>query len=262
MASNGDCSRRRDWCDSVESKERWSTEDKQRMEQEQEHRYGDEVHSNQEKRQWGEVLERLALVMADYSYMLQNMMTYVQEIDNELRPVLVSIRTDLEKSGTESLFLEETNKKGKMEQKIIVKLTGLVEGQEEIKSKLSKQSQIEDLTKIAETMTLKQNDQERKPSLRCYWCHEEGHLKRNCPQRINRRRTQSQVFRQYPQRIKKEWQSQPFTPRTAFRHRYNTDEMQEEMSMSWPIEGRNDTEVINTGQIRRENIIVSCNPLN
>jgi len=262
MTSNDDCSTRQEWCDSVEDKERWSTENRQRMKQEQEHLYGDEVHLNQEKRHWGEALERLALVMADYKYMLQNMMTYVQEIDNELRPVLVLIRTDLEKSGTESLFSEETNKKGKMEQKIIVKLTGLVEGQEEIKSKLSEQSQIEDLTKIVETMTLKQNDQERKPSLRCYWCHEEGHLKRNCPQRINRRRTQPQVFRQHPQRINKRWQSKPFKQSIASQHKHNVDEMHEGISMSWPIEGRNDTEVINIGQRRREKATVSYNPLN
>ena len=262
MASNGDCSRRRDWCDSGECNERWSTENKQRMEQEQEHRYGDEIHSNQEKRQWGEALERLASVMADYRYMLQNMMTYVQEIDNELRLVLALIRTDLEKSGTESLFSEETKKKGEMEQKIIANLTELVEGQEEIKSKLSGQSQIEDLTKIVETMTLKQNDQERKPSLRCYWCHEEGHLKRNCLQRINRRWTQPQVFRQYSQRINERWQSKPFKQSIASQHKHNVDEMHEGIRMSWPIEGRNDTEIISMGQSRRENATVSYNPLN
>ena len=57
MASEGECSTQQEWCDSVENKERWSTENKQRMEQEQEHLYGDEVHSNQEKRHWGEALE-------------------------------------------------------------------------------------------------------------------------------------------------------------------------------------------------------------
>jgi len=27
--------------------------------------------------------------------------------------------------------------------------------------------------------------QGKRPPLRCYWCHQEGHLKRNCPQRVN-----------------------------------------------------------------------------
>ena len=262
MASNGDCSRRQDWCNSVEGNERWSTENKQRMEQEQEHRYGEEIHSKQEKRQWGEVLKRLALVMADYSYMLQNMMTHVREMDNEFRQVLALIRIDLEKSSTESEISGEANKESKMEQELMTHLTELVEGQKEIKAKIGKQSQIEDLTKIVETMTLEQNDQERKSVLRCYYCHEEGHFKRNCPQRINRRRTHSQAFRQYLQGIKEGWQSQPFTPRTAFGHRNDVDEIHEEISMSWPIEGRNDTEVINIGQSRRENAPGSYNPLN
>jgi len=31
-----------------------------------------------------------------------------------------------------------------------------------------------------------QNNQGQRPPLRCYWCHQEGHMKRNCPQRNNR----------------------------------------------------------------------------
>ena len=262
MSSNGDCSLRKDWCEEVDDEESLSSNNQERVGHKHDCFHGNGTHVGQVKDKLEEELTRLTLVITENKRLLQDMLTSIQETDEELRLVLGLIRTDLEQSSTESEVSGEANKKSKMEQEIMTHLTELVEGQEEIKSKLSEQSQIEDLTKIVETMTLEQNDQERKSVLRCYYCHEEGHLKRNCPQRINRRRTQSQVFRQYPQRINKEWQSQPFTPRTAFRHRYNTDEMQGEMSMSWPIEGRNDTEVINTGQIRRENIIVSCNPLN
>ena len=31
-----------------------------------------------------------------------------------------------------------------------------------------------------------QGIQDQRPPLRCYWCHQEGHMKRNCPQRNNR----------------------------------------------------------------------------
>jgi len=197
--------------------------------------------------------------MLESQWLLREVLACIQETDNALRPVLELIRTDLKKSSTESL---ETNKKSEMEEEIMTNLTELVEGQEEIKSKLSNQSQIEDLTKIVEVMTLKQNEQERKPSFKCYWCHEEGHLKRNCPRRINREWMQSQVFRQYPQRINKGGQSQPFKQSIVSRHKDNVDGMHEGISMSWPVERRDDIEVRNIGQSNRENAVVRYNPLN
>jgi len=178
-------------------------------------------------------------------------MTYAQETDDELRLVLKLIRADLEKSSTESVSSEEVKKWNEMEQRIEENLTELVEGQEVIKSKLNHHSRTADLTKLFEIMTLAQRGQERekaiKPPLKCYWCHEEGHFKRVCPQRLNKER----------------WmQTSAFKQKIAFRHKQNFDEMHGGIRMSRPGEESNDTDVITTGQSSRENAIVSYNPLN
>jgi len=251
MAKDNGCTTRQEWCGLVKNEGRLPPESKQRMGQEQEHFYGDEAHSSQEKRQLEETLKRLASVMVEYRYMLQSVMTYAQETDDELRLVLKLIRADLEKSSTESVPSEEVKKRNEMEQRIIANLTELVEGQEVINSKLNHHSKTADLTKLFEMMILTQRGQERekviKPPLKCYWCHEEGHFKRECPHRLNKER----------------WmQTSAFKQKIAFRHKHNGDEMQEVMSMSWSDEESNDADVITTGQSRRENTIVSNNPLN
>jgi len=262
MASNGDCLTRQDWCVEMKEEENLPNNNRNRVGQKDESVQGNGAHYGQGKEKSEEELTRLTLVMSENQQLLRNILTDMQETDDELRLILALIRTDLEKSSTESLLSKEMTKKSGMEQEIMTNLTELVEGQEEIKLKLSDQSQIEDLTKIVETMALKQTEQERKPVLKCYWCREEGHLKRNCPRRINERWIQSQAFRQYPRGISKGGQPHTFKQGIAFRHKHNVDEMHKGISMSWPVDRGNDTEVTNMEQSKRENAVASYNPLN
>jgi len=208
MTGNGDCSKKRDWCAEENNEEYLSVTNQDRWGQKDESVQGNGVHYGQGKEKLEEELTRLALVMTENQCLLRKLLKDMQDADDELRLVLAIIRADLEKSNSESLFSGGVNKRSEMEQEIMINLTDLAEGQEEIKSKLSDQSQIEDLTKIVEAMALKQNDQERKPVLRCYWCHKESHFKRNCLQRINRGGMQSQEFRQHLRRINQGRQSQ------------------------------------------------------
>jgi len=66
MAKDTGCTTKQEWCDLAKNEGRLLPESNQRMGQEQEHFYGDEAHSSQEKRQLEETLKRLALVMAEY----------------------------------------------------------------------------------------------------------------------------------------------------------------------------------------------------
>jgi len=192
MAKDNGCTTRQEWSDLVENEERWPAETKKKMGSEQEYFCENKAHSSQGKTQLEETLQRLTSVMAEYRYVMNNVMTYAQETDDELRLVLKLIKANLEENRTESVLTKEEKERGKMEQRIMANLKELAQGQEAIKSELNHQSKAAEMTKFFEIMTLKR-DQEKekvvKPPLRCYWCHEEGHMKRNCPSRINRNRS-------------------------------------------------------------------------
>jgi len=253
MSSHGDCSTKQDWNEEVENAGRWQPNEQCRVGREN----VKGTHYDQAKEKLEEKLTRLVLVTTEYKWLLQEMMIKSKETDDEVGLVVKSIRTELEKGSTKPELTKEEKTRTEMEHIIMANLTELAEGQEEIKSTLK----IGGLTKCFEKVTLTQRDQENeiKPPLRCYWCHEEGHMKRNCLQRIQRNQFRRQngfwhkqnfnetyagTSRECPQQFNRErWMStQAFKQKRAFRHEQNDDEMH--------------------GQSRRENAQVSYNPLN
>jgi len=107
MASDGACLMSQDWCNEVDDEENLSTTDQGKVGQKYEYFRNNEAHYGQAKEKLEEELTRLASVMSENQRLLRDMLTYMQETDDELRLVLKLIRADLEKSSTKSVPSEE-----------------------------------------------------------------------------------------------------------------------------------------------------------
>jgi len=249
MASNGDCSTRQDWCDEVEEEENLPSNNQSKVGQKYENFCDNGAHFGQDKEKLEEELTRLALVTAENKRLLHEMLTCIQETDDELRLDLTILRADLKRTNKDPMLQEEVINWNVMEQRIITTLTELGKCQEKLK--LNNHLKSIDLRKLFKAITQMQRGQEEemvtRPPLKCYYCHEVGHFRRECPHRLNKER----------------WMQTPaFKQKIAFRHKQNAEEMHGIPSMSWTGEESNDEDVITTGQSGRENAIVSHNPLN
>jgi len=249
MTSEDDYLTRQDWCDE-EDEENLTINNQEKVGQKHEKFCGDGTHYGQAKEKLEEELTRLALIITENKGLLKNMLTCIQETDDELRLDLTVLRADLKRNNNDLMPREEVINWKVMEQRITTTLTELEECQEKLK--LNYHLKAIDLGKLFKAINQMQGGQEEETVARlpakCYYCHEGGHLWRGCPHRLNKER----------------WMQTPaFKQRLAFRYKQNFDEMHGiPSSMTCHGEESNDKDVMTMGQSSRENTIVNHNPLN
>jgi len=225
--------------------------------------YTDKTYSRSEKEALEEELTRLALIITENKFKMCNMLTQMQETEDDIRLVLTLMRIDLKKSNDEYEPQEDVLRWNVIEQRIrtsLIKLERCHEVQElrarceltleQGKEQAEEKTEQEFLENSAEVITRMQSGQAEKkkerPLLKCYYCHEEGHFQRDCAKGGNNEK----------------WTRMP----RFKRHKQNINDMSVGTSMAWPCdessgEDKEKKQNVIMEQTRKENEQINYNSL-